>query len=130
MRKGRTHKSRAIPGAAYQYTVRILSHPVHVFKIVKFQDEEIQGEFHPDTHEVYVTHAPSRHAQADREMHELLHAASTLVLPTGSRLNELQVNTLSLALVDMIANNPHLVIRLGWLTGMRTDKVIEHEFSQ
>ncbi len=111
--KSKHPESRAIKGADYLYTIKILSHPVNMFKVKQCEDPKGVGEWHPTEHEIYtINDFPSYHAQADREMHEILHAVSTVALPEEARLSELQVNTLSLALVDLFARNPHFLARL------------------
>lgn len=67
------------------------------------------GYWDPETHEIAVRlPAPSGPAEADRMLHEHIHAISSVHLPAEVRLNELQVNTLSTALIDLFARNPHL----------------------
>ena len=116
-RKLKSPESRAIKGADYLYTIKILSHPINVFLTKQCEDPKGVGEWHPTEHEIYtISNVPSPHAQADRELHETLHAVSTVALPEEARLSELQVNTLSLALVDLFARNPHFLARLVVLT--------------
>ncbi len=64
------------------------------------------GEFYLNDHEAYVLKAaPSPTASADRLLHELLHGVSQIVLAPEDRLTERQVNTLSMVLVDVLAQN-------------------------
>lgn len=99
--------------ALYDTTVQILSHPVHIFRTQDIDDEGNQGEFHIDKHEIYVQpDPPSSTSDADRMLHEILHAMSTIGLEEEDRLNETQVNTLSLMLTDFIAKNTEFIERL------------------
>lgn len=106
-----------MPGATYKFTVIVGGYPVRVF-YAPVLPEEAQGLFYPDEHEIYLLpSAPSNASNADRHLHEVIHAISQFLMVQEDRLTERQVNTLSTALVDVLARNTefrdHLV---GWVT--------------
>lgn len=112
-KRKRTPEPKNLKNAKYLYSVQVLSHPVYVFEASDLSTPEHMGEFYNDDHEAYVLEdAPSGTSRADRELHEILHAISHITLPPELRLNEGQVNTLSLVLVDLIAKNPNFIKRL------------------
>jgi len=65
--------------------------------------------FDPETHEIAIKlPGQSPVAEADRMLHEHIHAISEIVLDGDSRLTELQVNTVSTTLIDLLCRNREL----------------------
>lgn len=107
--RARRPRSKSFKGATYFFTVNISGYPVPVFRQKNMLDGDAVGYWDPEAHEIAVTlPAPSPIAEADRVLHEVIHAISQVVLPADVRLNELQVNSLSMTLVDVLARNNEL----------------------
>jgi hypothetical protein len=73
-------------------------------------DGDACGFWSEETHEIGVQlPGQSPVAEADRMWHEFLHAISTIILPPGKRLDEMQVNAIATAQVDLLQRNPSLL---------------------
>ena len=101
--------SKSFKGAKFLFTTNVSGYQIPVFTQKGALDGDAVGYWDPETHEICVTHpAPSPAAEADRVLHEHLHAISVIVLPVELRLNEMQVNALSTALIDVLTRNAEL----------------------
>lgn len=117
-RRRRKPKSKAFSNVAYLFTTTLSSYKVPVYVSKEAIEGDAVGYWDEECHEIAVRlPAPSDAAEADRMIHEHIHAISTLLLPPDGRLSELQVNTVSTALVDLLMRNRDLrdfvVSRLG-----------------
>ena len=111
-RAGRRPRPRNVKGAAYQFSLAIGGYPIRVFSASLLPDDT-QGLWYPEAHEIYVLEdSPSAMGYADRLLHEVLHAISTLLMIEEDRLTERQTNTISTALLDTLARNPEFRTRL------------------
>jgi hypothetical protein len=108
-RRPKKPRSKSFKGATYLFTSSISGYAIPLYRQKGMLEGDAVGLWDPETHEIAVTlPAPSPVAEADRVLHEYLHAASTIVLPPELRLNEYQVNAISTCIVDMLARNPEL----------------------
>lgn len=102
-------RSKSFKGTTALFSINIAGYVVPVFKHKKPLEDDAVGLWDPNFHEIAVTlPAPSPAAEADRLLHEVFHAISTVILPPELRLNELQVNGMSTALVDTLSRNVEL----------------------
>lgn len=107
-RRARKPKSKAFTNVTYLFTTSLSSYKVPVYTSKETIDEAV-GYYDEECHEIAVrVPAPSPAAEADRMLHEHLHALSHILLPADSRLSELQVNTISTSLVDLLIRNDAL----------------------
>ena len=110
-RARRRPKSRAVKGAAFEFSLTIGGYPIRVFS-APVLPEEAQSLWHPDDQEIYVLSESSSSVGAvDRLLHEVLHAISTLMLVEEDHLTERQTNTMSTAFVDTLVRNPEFRTR-------------------
>lgn len=108
-RRRRKPKSKAFTGVTHLFTTTLSSYKIPVFSSKENIEGDAVGYWDEECHEIAVRlPAPSDAAEADRMIHEHLHAISTLLLPPDARLTELQVNTVSTALVDLLIRNGDL----------------------
>lgn len=97
-------------GAKHLLTATLAGYKIPIFKRADYFDGEAVGMWWPDTHEIAVMlPGQSPVAEADRMWHELLHAISTIILPPDKRLDEMQVNAVATAQMDLLARNPSLL---------------------
>ena len=101
--------SKSFKGAKFMFNTNVSGYQIPVYRQKEPLDGDAVGYWDPESHEICVTHpAPSPAAEADRVLHEHLHAISVIVLPVELRLNEMQVNAMSTAIVDMLTRNTEL----------------------
>lgn len=105
-RRPRRARSKSFKGSRFLFTSNISGYNIQVYQQKEAMDGDAVGYWDPESHEIGVTlPAPSPAAEADRVLHEHLHAISVIVLPPEIRLNEFQVNALSTTLIDVLARN-------------------------
>ena len=108
-RRTKKPRSKSYKGAAYMFTSNISGYSVAVYKQKGLLDGDAVGYWDPETHEIgLVLPAPSPMAEADRMLHEHIHAMSNIVLPIEMRLNEFQVNAISTTMVDALTRYSEL----------------------
>lgn len=104
-------KSTEYPNARWLFTIDVLGYPVHVFLARELSGANIAestGSLVEPLEIHLLQDLPSRMAEADAIIHELIHLSSTVALTEELRLTEHQVNTISTVLVDTIRRNPPL----------------------
>lgn len=108
-RRPRKPRAKSFKGATYMFSSNVAGYSIPVFRQKDPLDGDAVGYWDPESHEIGLQlPAPSPGAEADRMLHEHLHAISVIVLPAELRLNEFQVNALSTTLIDVLSRNAPL----------------------
>ncbi len=95
------------PGHTPWITLQIAGHTVPVFVMDSLPSENL-GEYIPEINEIYIKNHLTKDYAQDTILHEVIHAISTICMPTDDRLDEEQVNTLATQLRDVLRRNPLL----------------------
>ena len=107
--RARRPRTAAFKGFRYLFTTNIASYQVPVFATRGLIKGDAVGYYDEEEQELAVQlPGPGAAAEADRVLHEHLHALSAILLPPEKRLDENQVNTLSTGLIDTLTRNPDL----------------------
>lgn len=105
-RRPRRPRSKSFKGATFLFSTNVSGYVVPVFRQKDPLDGDAVGYWDPESHEIAVQlPAPSPGAEADRMLHEHMHAISVIALPAELRLNEFQVNAMSTTLIDVLSRN-------------------------
>lgn len=109
-RRSKRPRFKAFRGSTHLLTATLAGYKIPVFRRRDLLDGDAVGFWSEDTHEVAVVlPGQSPIAEADRMWHEFLHAISTIILPPGKRLDEMQVNAVATAQIDLLQRNPSLL---------------------
>lgn len=109
-RRNKRPRFKTFRGSTHLLTATLAGYKIPVFKRRDLFDGDACGMWWPETHEIgVVLPGQSPVAEADRLWHEFLHAISTIILPPDKRIDEMQVNAIATAQIDLLQRNPSLL---------------------